>query len=109
LLDTLGLFKQVYDDFEAGIDAGVISRRFHLGLVSGLAGLAAYFAETTGINRVGLSGGVMQNLTIAELLPAELEKHGLHPLVHAYMPPGDACIALGQAHFGLVSVGRAKS
>jgi len=101
VLDTLGLFKKVYEDAQAGVPVGAISRRFHLGLVSGLAGLAERFAKATGVSHVGLSGGVMQNATMAELLPAELERRGLVPLVHGYMPPGDACISLGQAHFGL--------
>jgi hydrogenase maturation protein HypF len=101
VLNTLGLFKQVHEDAQAGVPVGAISRRFHLGLVSGLALLAEHFAKATGVSHVGLSGGVMQNATMAELLPAELERRGLVPLVHGYMPPGDACISLGQAHFGL--------
>ena len=105
VLDTLELFEQVYRDFEAGEGAGVISRRFHLGLVSGLADLAAHFSSNTGVRHVALSGGVMQNLTIAELLPAEIEKRDLVPLVHGYLPPGDACISLGQVHYGRTALG----
>jgi hydrogenase maturation protein HypF len=108
VLDSLGLFEQVYRDFESGAGTGLISRRFHLGLVNGLAGLAEHFALERGLSHVGLSGGVMQNLTIAELLPAEIEKRGLVPLVHGYLPPGDACISLGQVHYGRIAHGRGR-
>jgi hydrogenase maturation protein HypF len=101
VLDTFELFGRVLDDFEAGVSAGRISRRFHLGLVQGLADLTSHFRDRTGISAVALSGGVMQNLTVASLLPVELAKRRLDPLLHGYLPPGDACISLGQAHYGL--------
>ncbi|WP_319780515.1 carbamoyltransferase HypF [Maridesulfovibrio sp.] len=94
------LFKQAFTDFQKGISPAVISRRFHRGLISGLADCAEKISEQTGIKNVGLSGGVMQNLTIAVELPLELQKRGLIPLVHRYLPPNDGCISLGQAVYG---------
>ncbi|WP_321404678.1 carbamoyltransferase HypF [Maridesulfovibrio sp.] len=94
------LFKQAFTDFQKGISPAVISRRFHRGLISGLADCAEKISEQTGIRNVGLSGGVMQNLTIAVELPLELQKRGLIPLVHRYLPPNDGCISLGQAVYG---------
>ena len=49
---------------------------------------------------VGLSGGVMQNLTLAVELPRALRERGLTPLVHTEVPPNDACVSLGQAVYG---------
>ena len=94
------LFKQAFNDYIAGIPAGVISRKFHKGLISGLADCAEIISKQTGIKAVGLSGGVMQNLTLAVELPSELCKRGLTPLVHRFLPPSDACISLGQAVYG---------
>ncbi len=99
-LDTLALFDAVRRDWDKGVDARIISRRFHLGLVQGLAAWAALIAEQTSCTNVALSGGVMQNLTMSTHLPAALEAHGLTPLVHTMLPPNDACIALGQAYYG---------
>ncbi|MBU1001257.1 MAG: carbamoyltransferase HypF [Proteobacteria bacterium] len=101
VLDTLALFACVAQDWETGTDAGIISRRFHLGLIQGLADAARAFAQVTGIAHVGLSGGVMLNKTLAEGLPHALRARGLTPLMHRQLPPGDACISLGQAAFGL--------
>ncbi|WP_045218976.1 carbamoyltransferase HypF [Desulfonatronum thioautotrophicum] len=101
-LDTLLLFRQVHADWEAGAPTGSISRRFHLGLIQGLAELAVLLARRAGTRTVGLSGGVMQNATLSTLLPRALSQRGLTPLVHVHLPPNDACISLGQAIYGKI-------
>ena len=100
MLGTLDLFRQVHDDWQAGRDPAWISRAFHLGLISGLAELAGHMARAMDVTRVALSGGVMQNLTMATLLPRALAARGLTPLTHRDVPPNDACISLGQAVWG---------
>ncbi len=99
-LDTHALFKAMLDDLLATVPTPIIARRFHLGVVQGFADAAAHFAKAKGIRDVALSGGVMQNLTLAVELPKALSQHGLTPLVHTKMPPNDACISLGQAAWG---------
>ncbi|SKA73386.1 hydrogenase maturation protein HypF [Paucidesulfovibrio gracilis DSM 16080] len=100
VLDTLRLFRACRDDLRNGASPGVVARRFHLGLITGLADMASHFATTEGLDHVALSGGVMQNLTLARELPHALKKRGLSPLTHRLVPPGDACISLGQAAWG---------
>jgi hydrogenase maturation protein HypF len=106
VLDTLALFEQVRLDWEHGVSTGRVARRFHLGLVAGLAALARYMATQTGLRRVALGGGVMQNRTLAGLLPFALGKEKLHPLCHRKLPANDACISFGQAAFGMLVAGR---
>lgn len=110
VLDTLALFRAVHEDFQVGVPAGTISRCFHLGLIKGLADLAAMLAERSGVRSVALSGGVMLNLTMSTLLPEALIRRGLVPLSHEQLPPGDACISLGQAAWGrrAVELGRLR-
>jgi hydrogenase maturation protein HypF len=100
VLDTLTLLDAVREDAANGVAPGVIARRFHLGLINGLAELAATVAENLGVNRIALSGGVMQNLTIAVELPMALEMIGLEVFMHTQVPPNDGCISLGQAVWG---------
>jgi hydrogenase maturation protein HypF len=100
VLDTLELFRQVHEDWLRGENPARISRRFHLGLVAGLAELAATLAARSMVRHVALSGGVMHNQTISLELPKALTQRGLIPLVHTLLPPGDACISLGQAVWG---------
>lgn len=100
VLNTLELVTAVLEDLERGTDTGKIARRFHLGLINGLAEMAAAFSGILGIDTVALSGGVMQNLAIASELPMALEMCGLKVLMHRELPPNDACISLGQAFWG---------
>ncbi len=105
-LDTLALFARVHTDWEANVPAGTISRRFHLGLIQGLAAWAAHHATRLGVSHVALSGGVFQNRTIARGLPPALAARGLTPLTHGFVPPNDGCIALGQAAWGRLLLGK---
>jgi hydrogenase maturation protein HypF len=99
-MDTYTLFRGLLHDISAGVPVAVMARRFHASLIVGLADMAARLAKKHGVTHVGLSGGVMQNLTFAEELPAELEALGLVPLTHKLLPPNDGCISLGQAAYG---------
>jgi hydrogenase maturation protein HypF len=106
ILDTAQLFAHVYNEWGKGIPPAVISRRFHLGLIHGLAEWAQAASRHTGIKHMALSGGVMQNTTLAERLPALLQKHGIIPLTHRFLPPNDACISLGQAVYAQTLLNR---
>ncbi|MCJ2166215.1 MULTISPECIES: carbamoyltransferase HypF [unclassified Pseudodesulfovibrio] len=99
-LNTLSLVEAVLEDLERNVPVPIIARRFHLGLITGLTELAYSFSLLMDIHHVALSGGVMQNLTIATELPLALQAAGLIPLMHKFLPPNDGCISLGQAAWG---------
>jgi len=99
-LDIYSLFRALLRDMTAGTSTPVIARRFHASLIMGLADMALRFSRQHGITHVALSGGVMQNVTFATELPAELTALGLTPLTHRQLPPNDGCISLGQAAYG---------
>lgn len=99
-LNTLELIRAALDDLNNGVPVAKIARRFHLGLIAGLTEMAFAFSTLLDIHHVALSGGVMQNLTLATELPLALQGAGLVPLVHQNMPPNDGCISLGQAAWG---------
>ncbi len=99
-LNTHELLRAVLCDLDQGVPVPVVARRFHLGLINGLTDMAFTFSMLLGIHHVALSGGVMQNLTIASELPLALQGAGLMPLVHSLVPPNDSCISLGQAAWG---------
>ena len=100
-LDTLSLVAGVLEDLERNVPVPVIARRFHLGLMAGLTEMAFSFSMLLDIHHIALSGGVMQNLTLASELPLAIQGAGLIPLVHKQLPPNDGCISLGQAAWGL--------
>lgn len=99
-LDSQSLFLAVLEDIRRGADVGLVSARFHAGLAVRLADMTAIAAERTGIRNVGLSGGVLQNATLAALLPQLLCRRGLTPLLHRVLPANDGGVSLGQAVWG---------
>jgi hydrogenase maturation protein HypF len=99
-LDTRVLFAAIFAEKKRGTPLPVIARRFHRSIAVHLAALAARLAGEHRIVHVGLSGGCLQNRTLALALADELEKRGLTPLLHEKLPPGDGCISLGQATWG---------
>lgn len=96
-LDTAALFLHLLQEKREGVSVPTLARRFHLGLAEGLAELALRGARYSGIHTVALSGGVLHNRILAVELPAALTRRGLVPLMHRALPPGDGCIAFGQA------------
>jgi len=99
-LDTHALIGAIIRARMSGRDAGVLARAFHLSLARGFSEMALAAARRTGVWRIGLSGGVLQNATLAHLLPGMLEARGLNPLMHQDIPAHDGGIALGQAAWG---------
>ena len=99
-LNTHELIAAALEDLNNGIPVPIIARRFHLGLINGLTEMAFGFSTLLDIHHIALSGGVMQNLTIATELPLALQGAGLIPITHRHLPPNDGCISLGQAVWG---------
>lgn len=107
VLDTHALFAALYADIEAGTPVPLVARRFHASLAVGLADMCRFLAEEKYVHHIGLSGGCLQNMTLARHLVGELKARKLIPLVHKHLPPGDGCISLGQASWGrLVTMGK---
>ncbi|MCL2124201.1 MAG: hydrogenase maturation protein HypF, partial [Desulfovibrionaceae bacterium] len=99
-LDTQTCMRALIRERMRGRDAGVLARSFHASLAHGFADMALAAARRTGVWRIGLSGGVLQNATLAVLLPGLLEARGISPLMHKDIPAHDGGISLGQAAWG---------
>ena len=96
VLSWAPLWRALMEDLKQGVQPGRIGARFHLGLAAGLAGMAKAAAEKEGLQRVVLSGGVMQNRILLEALHALLSEAGFDVLTHAQIPANDGGLALGQ-------------
>jgi hydrogenase maturation protein HypF len=97
ILDTRPMFLALVQDIREGVPTGVLSYRFHLGLVDVLAHTAELVRGRTGLVRVCLSGGSFQNCFLSEHLQKRLEREGFQVFTHAEVPCGDGGISLGQA------------
>jgi hydrogenase maturation protein HypF len=92
VLDWKPLLGAVLEDVRRGVPRGLVSARFHNGLVRAAVNVAAAVGE----ERVALSGGCFQNRLLTERLAAALEQAGHTVLLHALVPPNDGGVSLGQ-------------
>ena len=97
IMDPLPMFAQAIPDIRSGMRPGLVSARFHNGLVALLADTVRQVAEITGLRRIALSGGVFQNAYLSSHLESRLRELDFEVYSHQELPPNDACIALGQA------------
>lgn len=97
VLDCLPMLRAVHERFRNGVPARELARAFHWSLAERLADLALAGSKICGTRHVGLSGGVLQNVSLLLLLKEHLRERGLIPLTHRALPPNDGCISHGQA------------
>ena len=97
------LWEALLSDLGRGTEAGVIAARFHAGLASALADTAIRVAQSARTRRIVLSGGVMQNRLLTEMLHARLTRDGFTVLVQSRVPANDGGLSLGQAAIAAVS------
>jgi len=96
-LDPRPLFGQIVRDLADGVPVPVIAGRFHRGLADAIARVCRGVRERTGVNTVGLTGGVFQNLLLLRLALEGLRRDGFEVLIHRQIPANDGGLSLGQA------------
>lgn len=97
LLDAERTLRAVLDDMATGVDAGLVSLRFHEAIVNAVVQVAELVRAMYDINLVVLSGGCFMNRYLTEQATARLGKAGFTVALNANLPPNDGCIAYGQA------------
>jgi hydrogenase maturation protein HypF len=91
------MLRRIIEDYRQGLDSGVIGARFHQTIARATLEICEHARTKTGIERVGLTGGVFQNVLLTRLVRTALEENGFRVLTHRQVPPNDAGLALGQA------------
>ena len=97
IIGTRPLFEALIGDVSRGISAGVISRRFHNGLIDVFVQLAVLLRRQTCLDRVCLSGGTSNNVYLSQQLEERLSREGFDVFTHREVPAGDGGLSLGQA------------
>ncbi|HEY4181545.1 MAG TPA: carbamoyltransferase HypF [Kofleriaceae bacterium] len=96
VMDTLSIMRAVQRDRARGVEGEVIARRFHSTLIEMIACACTELAAEYGVADVVLSGGVFQNVVLANELPVRLRAVGLRAHQHRAVPANDGGLALGQ-------------
>ncbi|HEY6480894.1 MAG TPA: carbamoyltransferase HypF [Streptosporangiaceae bacterium] len=91
------LVRAAAGDLSAGVSAPVIAARFHNGVAALIEDTCVALRDRSGLDAVALSGGVFQNLLLADRVVAALAGRGFRVLTHRRVPCNDGGISLGQA------------
>jgi len=96
-LDFSPMWIELLHDIDSNVETSAIAYRFHQTVASAATDVCLRIAESTGHDRIILTGGVFQNRLLSEMLYTTLSQNGLTVFTHRLVPPNDGGIALGQA------------
>jgi len=96
-IDSSPLICAVALDVLNKVSVGVISAKFNNAAANLILRLAVLFRRREKLNKVALSGGCFQNVTLLKASLQRLQAHDFEVLTHRKVPPNDGGLALGQA------------
>jgi hydrogenase maturation protein HypF len=91
------IIRGVTKDILEGKSTSSISHKFHITLIRLFSDLCVLLGESTGVDRIVLSGGVFQNALLLTHMEKALKARGLQVFSHSLIPSNDGGISLGQA------------
>jgi hydrogenase maturation protein HypF len=97
IIEPAPVIRAIVEDYLKGVAPGIIASKFHNAVAGMIRDVAITLRESKGVNRVALSGGVFQNVTLLTRALALLRDAGFETYIHHLVPPNDAGISLGQA------------
>ncbi len=108
-IETRKIMQSICDDIFRGIPRQTIAAQFHHAVASMVTVVCESSRKELGINQVGLTGGVFQNVLLLQLVRRRLLESGFEVLAHTTVPPNDGGLALGQAVVARNSITREAS
>lgn len=98
-IDCRSMFCEIENLLNLNTDTNKIAKMFHNTVVGQVIVVCLKIMKSTGVKKVALSGGVMQNRLILGGLLVGLRASGFEVYVCRYAPLGDGSISLGQAAY----------
>ena len=94
--DAAPIIRAVVADYQRGVAPIIIASRFHNAIVNLIVEQSVTIRTRTGLNQVGLTGGVFQNHFLLQHTVRRLQDARFETLIHRSVPPNDGGLALGQ-------------
>jgi len=107
VLDTTALVGELVERYRSGRGHPELAAVFHESLALAVTAACAQLAESSGVRRVALSGGVFQNALLLARTLELLEQRGLDGYTNRSVPANDGGVSLGQALVAAARAGRA--
>ena len=96
IIDIRPVIKDVSKDIQKGVKPQVISRKFHKTIIDFTLASVQKTSKVSGLNKVVLSGGVMQNRTLLNGLIEALTRNNFTVYSPRNLSPNDSSISVGQ-------------
>jgi len=95
-IDIRPLIKGIYNDLSNSVEHSTIAGRFHKTVIRFTVDVIQKSVRQTGIRKIVLCGGVMQNRILLKELTKELTKRGYSVYLPKELPVNDGSISAGQ-------------
>lgn len=105
-LDPGPMWAELVSDLVSTVPPAAVARRFHRGFAYAVADFAVQLAGKANAGAIALSGGVMQNALLTELVLDRLGGGNRPILTQRQVPANDGGISYGQAAIASVRHGR---
>jgi len=96
-IDTRPMLSRIAAEIVSSRSPRIVARCFHHSIASMIDSVCSQLRERNGVDKVCLSGGAFQNVTLLSATAALLRRSGFELLLHSQVPPNDGGLSLGQA------------
>nr|WP_165000366.1 carbamoyltransferase HypF [Anaerophilus nitritogenes] len=96
VINTDHIIKGIIKDMKEGMNASIISKKFHNTVIDFSVKMCSIIAPKYNIYKVALSGGVFQNEIILKGICEKLVLQGFEVYTHKFIPCNDSGICMGQ-------------
>jgi hydrogenase maturation protein HypF len=108
-IDTRPMLRQIATEISTGRCPRMVARCFHDSVAYMIEAVCSKLRERDGVDKVCLSGGAFQNVTLLSATASLLRRSGFELLLHSQVPPNDGGLSLGQAVIAAAFLERTQS